>query len=106
MEPDNSRAGKAKQHVNQLYEQYSPQIDQTRNQAQRAAGTMGEFAGRVINGNPDRRDAGQPMTMKDVERIGQKALWGLGKVGTKVAGGIDRLQQQQNQNQGSNSRSR
>jgi hypothetical protein len=44
------------------------------------------------------------VTMKDVERIGQKALWGLGKVGTRVAGGIDRLQQQ-NQNQGGNTRS-
>jgi hypothetical protein len=96
--------GQAKQHVNQLYKQYSPQIDQTRKEAQRAADTMGGLAGRVINGNPDRRDAGQSVTMKDVERIGQKALWGLGKVGTRVAGGIDRLQQQ-NQNQGGNTRS-
>ena len=103
VEPDNSRVGQAKQHVNQLYVQYSPQIDQGRKEAQRAADRVGGFAGRVINGNPDRRDAGQSATMKDVERLGQKALWVLGKVGTRVAGGIDLLQQQ-SQNQGQNTR--
>jgi hypothetical protein len=90
----------ARQQATNLYGQYSPMIEEKRKEAQRAANNLGGMAGKFLNQNQKPKETSQGVTMKDVERMGQKAVWGLGKVGNKVAGGIERLQQQQQQNQG------
>jgi len=82
--------------VNQIYDQYSPAIDAKKRDAQRAAQNMGGFAGRLMGATQQNKEGSAQgnVGLKDLERMGQKALWNLGKAGTRVAGGIDRLQQQ------------